>query len=119
MNLCQTGYQNSFIIIPRICLEIILWQKKISTERREQGKKLFERLQDAGINDVEGVKDLFKDIVSTVLESGLEAELEDELGYGKYDHRNKDTDNSRNGFSEKTTKTHLCPLSPPDWSTQP
>lgn len=93
-------------------------KRRISPECSEQRKKLLEILQNAGINDVEGVQDLFKEIVSTVLESGLEAELEDELGYGKYDHRNKNTDNSCNVFSEKTTKTTLYPLSP-DRSTQP
>ena len=41
----------------------------------------------------------------TVLENGLDGELESELGYSKYDYRNKDTDNSRNGYSEKTLKT--------------
>jgi transposase-like protein len=62
-------------------------------------------LQDAGINDVAGVQELFKEMVSTVLENGLEAELDEELGYSKYDYRNKQTDNSRNGYSEKTMKT--------------
>lgn len=80
-------------------------KRKISPERREQRKKLLEMLQDAGINDVSGVLDLFKEMVSTVLENSLEAELEGELGYSKYDYRNKDTDNSRNGHSEKTMKT--------------
>lgn len=89
-----------------ISLEVYLMAKrKISPERREKRKKLLEMLQDAGINDVSGVQDLFKEMVSTVLENSLEAELEGELGYSKYDYRNKDTDNSRNGHSEKTMKT--------------
>jgi len=32
----------------------------------------------------------------------LEAELEHELGYSKYDYKNKETDNSRNGSRAKT-----------------
>lgn len=80
-------------------------KRKITPERRAQRKKLLEMLQDAGINDVAGVQDLFKEMVSTVLENGLEAELDEELGYSKYDYRNKQTDNSRNGYSEKTMKT--------------
>lgn len=80
-------------------------KRKISPERRKQRKELLEMLQDAGINDVAGVQDLFKEMVSTVLENGLEAELDEELGYSKYDYRNKQTDNSRNGYSEKTMKT--------------
>ena len=39
------------------------------------------------------------------MENGLDAELEDELGYSKYDYKNKDTENSRNGHSKKTLKT--------------
>ena len=39
------------------------------------------------------------------MENGLEAELDDELGYSRYDYRNKSTDNSRNGHSSKTLRT--------------
>ena len=45
--------------------------RKITPERREQRKKLLALLQDAGINDVAGVEDLFKEMVGTVLENGL------------------------------------------------
>lgn len=85
-------------------------KRKITPERRQQRKKLMELLQDAGINDVSGVQELFKEMVSSVLERGLEGELEEELGYSKYDYRNKETDNSRNGYSEKTLKTSLGDL---------
>lgn len=82
-------------------------KRKITPERREERKKLLELLRGAGINDVAGVQELFKEMVGTILESGLEGELEEELGYSKYDYRNKDTDNSRNGYSEKTLKSSL------------
>ena len=39
------------------------------------------------------------------MEAGLDAELDEELGYSKYDYRNKNTDNSRNGHSQKTLRT--------------
>lgn len=39
------------------------------------------------------------------MENGLESELDEELGYSKYDYRNKTTDNSRNGTSSKTLRT--------------
>ena len=55
-------------------------KRKITPQRREQRKKLLEMLQDAGINDVAGVQDLFKEMMSTILENGLEGELESELG---------------------------------------
>ena len=35
------------------------------------------------------------------MENGLEAELDDELSYNKYDCKHKDIDNSRNGHSSK------------------
>lgn len=85
-------------------------KRKITPERREQRRKLLELLQGAGINDVAGVQELFKEMVGTVLEKGLEGELDEELGYSKYDYRNKETDNSRNGYSEKTLKTSLGDL---------
>lgn len=41
---------------------------------------------------------------------GLEAELDEELGYSKYDYKNKTGTNSRNGHSRKTMKTSLGDL---------
>ena len=53
-----------------------------------------------------GLKDMFKD----VLQEALEAEMDETLGYGKYDAEEKDIDNSRNGYSKKTVKTELGPV---------
>ena len=33
------------------------------------------------------------------------AELEDELGYSRYDYKSKNMDNSRNGYSSKNLRT--------------
>ena len=85
-------------------------KRKITPERREKRKKLLELLQGAGITDVAGVQERFKEMVGAVLENSLEGELDEELGYSKYDYRNKETDNSRNGYSEKTLKTSLGEL---------
>ena len=62
-------------------------------------------MQELDINDMSDINALFKEFIGDILENGLEAELDDELGYSKYDYRNKDTDNSRNGHSTKTMKT--------------
>jgi transposase-like protein len=66
-------------------------------------------MQQAGLQceSVADVQELFKDMVAMTLENGLEGELDEELGYTKYDYRNKQTDNSRNGYSEKTLKSSL------------
>ena len=41
----------------------------------------------------------------------LEAELEDDLGYSKYDYKNKETGNRRNGFSKKTVTSSMGDIS--------
>ncbi|GHV57842.1 hypothetical protein FACS1894216_22440 [Synergistales bacterium] len=48
--------------------------------RREYRKKLSVILQDLGVNTVDGVQELFKELIGSVLENGLEGELEEELG---------------------------------------
>jgi transposase-like protein len=81
---------------------------KINAEneaRRQRRKELSEMLGGLGITDVDGLQDLFKEMIGTVLEQGLDGELEEELGYTKYDYRNKETENSRNGHSKKTVKS--------------
>ena len=52
------------------------------------------------------LKDMFRD----VLQESLEAEMDEALGYGKYDSSSKSVDNSRNGYSKKTVKTELGPV---------
>ena len=70
--------------------------------RKEHTKALMKELN---IKDMDDIQDLFKSFVAAALEGGLEAELDEELGYSKYDYRNKETNNSRNGYSKKTMKT--------------
>jgi putative transposase len=49
------------------------------------------------------MKELFKD----VLQETLEAEMDTQLGYDKYNLTEKQTTNSRNGYSKKTIKSEL------------
>ncbi|WP_407947359.1 IS256 family transposase [Pectinatus haikarae] len=44
---------------------------------------------------------MFKDLLGDTLQTMLETEMDDHLGYSKYDYKNKDTDDSRNGYSKK------------------
>ena len=57
------------------------------------------------VKNFDDLKDVFKLMVGEMLENGLEGELDDELGYTKYDYRNKESENSRNGYFKKTLKT--------------
>lgn len=59
----------------------------------------------ANIGSMDDIQSLFKETIAEFMENGLNAELDDELGYSRYDYKNKDTDNSRNGHSSKTLCT--------------
>ena len=51
---------------------------------------------------------LFKETIAEFLEDSVDAELEETLGYGKYEYTARTesgTTNSRNGHSRKTLKT--------------
>ncbi len=60
---------------------------------------------DVRIKDGGDVNAIMRDMMSVLLEGVLDKELDEELGYSKYDYRNKETDNSRNGHSKKTMHT--------------
>ncbi|PWJ49671.1 Transposase (or an inactivated derivative) [Faecalicatena contorta] len=60
---------------------------------------------DVKIKDGADVNSAMRDMMSILLEGVLDEELDEELGYTKYDYRNKDTNNSRNGHSSKTMHT--------------
>lgn len=57
-------------------------------------EKIRELLQMANIGSMDDIQNLFKETIAEFMENGLEAELEDELGYNKYDYRNNNMDNS-------------------------
>lgn len=80
-------------------------RKKRTPEENERRAKIRELLQASNISSMDDIQDLFKETIAEFMESGLDAELDDELGYSKYDYRNKGTDNSRNGHSSKTLRT--------------
>ena len=86
--------------MPRYKLSPI--ERAAEQERKENLRNIMKGLDVKNFNDL---KDVFKLMVGEMLENGLEGELDDELGYTKYDYRNKEGENSRNGYSKKTLKT--------------
>ena len=60
---------------------------------------------DISIKDETDVNAVMRDMMSVILEGTLDEEMDEELGYSKYDYKNKQTDNSRNGYSQKTMHT--------------
>lgn len=80
-------------------------RKNRSPEENERRAKIRELLQLSNIGSMDDIQNLFKETIAEFMENGLDAELDDELGYSKYDYKSKDTDNSRNGHSSKTLRT--------------
>ena len=76
-----------------------------SPEEQARREKIRELLQLSNVSSMEDIHTLFKETIAEFMEDGLDAELTEELGYSKYDYRNKETENSRNGHSSKTLRT--------------
>lgn len=78
-------------------MEVMLWQGEKS--------KLRQMIEEYGIKDMNGVHEFVKMLTAETIRAALDAELENDLGYSKYDYKNKQTDNSRNGYSQKTVQS--------------
>ena len=82
-------------------------RKKDSPQKAALRKMMNAYLKEneVSIKDGTDVNSIMRDMMSIILEGALTEELDEELGYSKYDYRNKETDNSRNGYSQKTIHT--------------
>ena len=82
-------------------------RKNESPQKAAMREMMKNYLKDAdlSIQDGSDVKNIMRDMMSVLLEGALDGELDDSLGYNKYDYKNKDTRNSRNGHSNKTMHT--------------
>ncbi len=78
--------------------------RKLSSEQKAFINSLIEHYHP---EDAQDVQDMLKDILGDTLQGMLEAEMEEKLGYSKYDYKNKETDDSRNGYSKKTVVSSL------------
>ena len=79
--------------------------KKRTPEEKARRSKIRELLDMSNITSMDDIQNLFKETIAEFMEDGLETELDDELGYSRYDYCNKNTENSRNGHSSKTLRT--------------
>ena len=74
--------------------------------RKEHGNPVLRQLiKERGIKDLKDIHELVKEMTGSLIQEMLEAELENDLGYSKWDYRNKNTTSSRNGYSEKSLKS--------------
>src|SRR5690349_21249652 len=71
---------------------------------------LAERARAEGLR-LAGEGGLLSQLTKRVVESALDGELDDHLGYGKHDPAGRDGGNSRNGKRGKTVVTEAGPVS--------
>jgi transposase-like protein len=78
--------------------------------------KLFTReqirawLRENNLKDGASIENAFVTEIKDVLQEALEEEMNGELGYSKYDWKNKTGDNSRNGHSKKSVRSRFGKL---------
>lgn len=74
---------------------------------REQARAF---LKEGNFKDGDSIADALKEGFKDLLQEALEAELDNKLGYSKYDWKNKETDSSRNGHTKKTVRSEFGPV---------
>lgn len=79
--------------------------RRRSPEEAARREKIRELLEMVGVSGMDDIQQLFRETIAEFMENGLDAELDEHLGYGRYDTKEKDTDDSRNGHSSKTLRT--------------
>jgi len=62
-------------------------------------------IKDNDIQDIVQLNMFIKKMMGGMIEELLEVERDEHLGYAKHDTANKETDNSRNGYSPKTVRS--------------
>ena len=79
-------------------------RRKLTPERKAFIDSLIAHYNPKDVNDVQ---EMLKDLLGDTLQDMLEAEMDEHLGYSKYDYQNKETDDSRNGYSPKTVTSSM------------
>ena len=60
-------------------------RKNRSPEENARREKIRELLQMANIGSMDDIQNLFKETIAEFMENGLEVELDEDLGYSRYD----------------------------------
>ncbi len=62
-------------------------------------------IKEHNLKEASDVEKMLKAMFADTIKEMLEAEMDHELGYSKYDYKNKETNNSRNGYTTKKVRT--------------
>lgn len=80
-------------------------RRALTAEEKRRKELIRELLKDTPLKNGQDLNNIMKEFIAEIVNGSLEGELDDELGYDKYDVQNKETDNSRNGYGNKTLQT--------------
>jgi putative transposase len=78
-------------------------------DQQQRAQELVEKARAEGV-DLVGPGGLLSGLTKSVLETALEAEMSEHLGYDKHDAAGRDRANSRNGTRSKTVLTEIGPV---------
>ena len=60
---------------------------------RKENKLIKELIDQYGVKTTDDIKEMLKDLLGETIQTMLEGEIEEELGYSKYNYEEKDTQN--------------------------
>jgi transposase-like protein len=78
-------------------------------DQQALAQQLLARAREQGI-DLGGTDGLLNRLTKSVLETALEADMDEHLGYEKHDVSGRGSGNSRNGTRTKTVLTEIGPV---------
>lgn len=78
-------------------------------EKQQIAQRLVDQAKEQGV-DLVGPSGLLTGLTKTVLETALEEEISEHLGYDKHDSVGRNGKNSRNGIRSKTVLTEVGPV---------
>jgi|SRR4051794_32028942 len=81
----------------------------VATDQQQLARTLVDQARAEGV-DLVGPGGLLTGLTKQVLETALEAELAEHLGYDKHDPAGRNRGNSRNGTRSKTVVTAVGPV---------
>ena len=79
-------------------------KKDDNARGRAIARRIMEEYQPTNQEEMQAA---LKDIFGPMFEAMLQGEMDSHLGYSSNDHGDKDTDNRRNGYINKTVKTSM------------
>ena len=78
------------------------WKNKGNEKGQAIAKLIMEQYQPQNKDEMQ---EAIKDVFGPVLETMLQGEMDNQLGYTSNDHGSQDTDNRRNGYIDKTVRS--------------